>query len=346
MDRKKFVLALALIPSLASAQGLFGLGDAAESPVPQVPVTVTGVPDAHWNFEPDADGAHWKVGHYSPNLDGLGFANRGRDGRGACYGHSLLSLRWFQYITKPLKNGTLSRITPDEFRDFWGGHMAYPVSHDITPANVDEERLQPYSVFNDRARTAIGRLVGLYQDYTNNVWDHGRELYDEADDFRTDLVRSLDGRQLPPSLYIKGSGVAHAMAAFRVDRGTAMMGNTGGATGTRKQAYRIRVYDPNVPGDGDGSHDDTYAIKYNFIVFEDAGGFVGMSEQFEAMYGGWFLRQSTSDATGTWHIPGDNYGIEDTTEGDGGELRSWFPGSCSDAEGRVISGLDPVPSAD
>ena len=337
MDRTKFLLislAFGMVPTLASAQGLLGLGDSLSSALGMdADVEITEVPDAHWNFEPDADGAHWKVAEYSPNLDGVPFRNRSR-----CYGHSLLSTRWFQYIVKPLKNGTLSEITRDEFADFWGGKMeAFPAAS-ITPTNVDQERLAPFASRSDAEKLAVAKLVGHYHSYQSNLMDHDRTMYDDPAAFRRDLVRTIHDAQLPPQISLRRTWGGHAVNAYRVDRGTVMWGNNGGEAGYRVRGYRIRLYDPNKPADGDRSHDPAYDAERYLVVVED-GSFIGMSERMEYGYRR-YLRQSVDRPAGTWHIPDDNYGIREDVADDSNEVRAWHWTSIDDDEAREIASLD------
>ena len=326
-------LALTLVAS-APANGLFGLGDSGAFGAldADTKIEVNAVPDAHWQFQPS--GEETRVQHYSPNVDGLGFDNASR-----CYGHSLLSTRWFQYIVKPIKNGTIERITPEEFRDFWGGKMDYPVGYDITAANVDNERLQPYSMFNDQARQAIGKLVGYYHSYQSNLFDHHRSMYDDGVAFQRDLARTIRDEQLPPQLSLRRNGGGHAINAYKVEEGTAMFGNREGNEGGRTRAWKISAYDPNLPGSGSSGDDASYEDRIYMVVFEDAGGMVGFSEQMEAWYSR-YLRQAASNPAGTWHIPDDNYGIRDDVGDDDGEIRSWHWSSISDDEAREIAGLE------
>ena len=327
------------------AQGLLGLGDEAAPAREQAFTRDDRVWD-RWVFQPNPGNRPARVEHYSPNLDGLGFGNVGSDGKGACYGHTLLSMRWFQYIVKPLKTGVLASISQEEFRDFWGGKMRYPPAYPITPANVDSERLQPYSVFDEAARVAIGRLVGLYQDYQSNLFDHGSEHYTRPEVFRLEVIRLLATRQLPIQIKISRPGGAHSLLAYQSDWGTAMVGKTEDAPGERRRAYRIRVYDPNVPGQGAAGSDEEYGRRFHLMVARGGHDFVGMSEAFEGMYGPRYLFQVPGQPAGTWQLPPDRYGLEETWDSDGGEVRSWFPGRVGDAAARVISGLDPPPSVD
>ena len=344
MNQKHFALAaLALALTTNASADLFGLGSAVEEdPGIETTVTVSAQPDAHWNFV--ASGSTSEVEHYSPNLDGIGFRNRSK-----CYGHSLLSTRWFQYLVKPLKNGTVSEITPDEFLDFWGGAMDRTINGSLTSSNIDNVRLQRFSTYDDASQMAIGRLVGYYHQYQSNDWDHDRIGYDDGIEFQEDLAETIDDAQLPPQLSLKRQGGGHAVNAYKVEQGTATIGNNGtGEAGTSVRAWKISLYDPNEPGTGDAADDaDTETRRY-LMVFENGGGFVGMSERMERSYGR-YLRQGSNNPAGTWHIPADKYGIREDVADDGGEIRSGFwhwwndVEEIDDAEARRISSL---PAAD
>ena len=338
MDKKEFMLAVAvsLLPGLARAQGVLGFGAGpATGPKDDTTVIVTERPDAHWHFQPDAVHTRWQVRNFSPNLDGVDFKNNSK-----CYGHSLLSTRWFQYIVKPLKDGTVSEITADEFRDFWGGHMDYPVNYSITPSNVDGERLYAYSHYNDTAKQAIGKLVGYYYRYQSNLFDHSDTMYSHAERYNTRLVNQIARHQLPPQVAIRRSGGAHALSAWRVEKGTAMWDNRDGGAGTRMEAYRISLYDPNRISNGNAATDEAYADDRHFIVFEDGGGFLGMSEKMEKVYGGkGYLEQAEIHPTGMWQIPDEKYGTGQELESDDGEIRDWHWSEISDAEARRIASL-------
>ena len=334
MKRSKLTLtALALtLAASASAQGLFGIG----GPEKQIltPVTVEDLPNAHWRFVEDSAGNHAVVEGYSPNVDTVGFPNASK-----CYGHSLLSTRWFQYIVKPLKSGTLERITPEEFRDFFSGYLEYAPGYDVTAANVDAERLQPYSMYNDKARVAIGKLVGLYHELQFNSWDHNDEMYEEPEDFREDLADRIRSTGLPPQVAMFGDG-GHAINAYKVLEGTVVFGNTDGGAGTRVKGWKISMYDPNEPGSGDDADDAEYEEENYWVMVEGGGGFIGFSELMERDYDG-FLRQSSTRPDGTWNIPDGKYGITSNTEDDSGELASWWHwNSVDDDDARVISGLE------
>ena len=340
-----FTLLVAL-PVSAQAQGLFGFGGGEERIRLGAPVEVTDIPDWHWNFSMGEGDYRWRVRNYSPNLDGVGFDNIGIDGQGGCYGHTLLSTRWFQYLVKPLKNGTVSEITPDEFTDFWGGHMTAPISQSLTPSNIDHARLARFSTYSDQSRMAVGRLVGYYQSYQMNLFDHGRELYSDPAAFRRDLVYKMVSNQLPPQVSLRGreSG-GHSVLAYEVRKGTATLGNTDGSAGTRREAYQILLYDPNRKASNDVADDATNHLSNTMIVFEGAGGLVGFGEFNEALYDE-FLGQSASNPAGTWNIPSENYGLPDTSADDDGEIRSWHWSQISDEEARIASGLSPAPDAD
>ena len=337
-------LALALSLPLDAGAQLLGVGSGGPDRTTLSPVTVTARPDAHWNFR--SEETSLRVRHYSPNLDGVGFANQGADGKGACYGHSLLSTRWFQYIVKPIKSGTISSITSDEFRDFWGGRMDYPPAYTITAANVDGERLQPYSVYDQSARIAVGKLVGYYHEYQLNLFDHHRETFASPLEFVNKLKNTIRDQQLPPQLSLRNSeGGGHAVDAYRVERGTATYDNRDGDAGVTELAWKVHIYDPNAPGNGDAASDTTYQANNYLIVFPGSGSLVGFSEQDESAYSD-FLRQSSTHDSGTWHIPQDQLGIRKDVEDDSGEIRSWHLRSVSTADARKISGVDPIPQAD
>ena len=331
--------ALALGLATTASADLFGLSTA--EPEARTMPQITGVPDAHWFWQPSGETVAAQVRHYSPNLDGLGFSNQSR-----CYGHSLLSTRWFQYLVKPLKNGTVSEITPDEFLDFWGGVMDRTINQSLTAGNIDNARLQRFSTYDDTSRTAVGRLVGYYHQYQTNQFDHGRELYDDASDFRSDVVGQIRDAQLPPTIYIRGDDSAHALAAYKVEAGVAQRnGASDDEEMDFQQAWKISIYDPNLPGNGDASTDGTYEDTVHFLVFEGSDEFVAMSEQMEGWYPS-YPRQAANRPDGTWHLPSDRYGVHEDVEDDSGEIRSGFwhwwneHESISDQEAREISGLD------
>lgn len=327
-------LALALLAPSVPAAGLLGL-DAGVAR--KQPIQVTAVPDAHWRFEPS--GGATRVEGYSPNLDGVGFGNNGADGQGACYGHSLASIRWFQYLTKPLANGTVERITPDEFTDFWGGRMGLAPTEDITPANAAGYRLQPFSTRDEASRVAVGRLIGFYHDYQHNLFDHGWDKYVDGVRFVEDLQQVFRQRQLPSTMGLfEGSG-GHAVAAYKVQEGTALWGNTAGQEGERVRAWRVSFYDPNLAGQGDPGQDPRFEALLGLVVFES--GAVGFSEVMELHYAG-FLRQDPRHPDGTWALPGQGYGLGKDVSDDSNEISAWHWRGVSDEDARTIAGLEPA----
>lgn len=329
------LLALAAAPLRADLPGsVLGQGDDGALGVLKLDskkVTVGSRPDAHWKFESSGRG-QW-VANFSVNLDGIGFDNQSK-----CYGHSLLATRWFQYVVKPLKAGTISKITPQEFKDFWGGRMDYPPNYDITPANVDGERLRAYSMYDDKARAAIGKLVGYYYRYQSNLFDHGDETYDSAERFSTGMWNTIARKDLPIELGMRRSGGGHSVLAYKMLRGTAMFGNREGREGERREAYKICFYDPNYPASGKSADDAAYEDKIYMIVFEGSGGHIGFSEELEWQYDKYLKKTSTP---GMWEIPRDKVELfEDVLSDEGSEIRSWHWSEISDAEGRRIAGLD------
>ena len=347
MDTRTLRVAFLLlfgVPTIVPAFGLLGLGDDGGNPdAPAATPEVTAVPDTDWDFQPDPAGLHWKVRGYSPNLDGVAFANQGVDGTGACYGHSLLSTRWFQRVVKPLKTGILERITPDEFRDFWAGRMEYPPSYDLTPANVDRERLHAYSSYNEAATLAIAKLVGYHQDFQNQSALHDDRMYSDPAAFRLDLVEKIYQRQLPPVIGLEDlkDGGGHSVLAYRVDVGTVRH------AGVRKDAVRVRLYDPNETSTGDAADDrDEDRIETaSMIIMEGPDAMVGLSKKTGEGYA-WALRQ-TDDAAGTWAIPPGGYGMGDETASEGYEMRTFSLTPVSHAQARIAGGLDqPPPAAD
>lgn len=77
------------------------------------------------------------------------------------------------------------------------------------------------------------------------------------------------------------------------------------------------------------------------VLFEEAGGLVGFSERYEHEYGS-FLRQSSRNPDGTWHLPPGRYGLREGLGDDSNEIRAWhwWWDAISDQDARAIAGMD------
>ena len=293
---------------------------------------------AHWNFV--AAGSEKKCTYYSPNKDGLGFDNNSR-----CFGHAVLSIRWYQYMVNPLKKRWWKSITPQEFKDLWGGRMDLAPDYDLTPDNIDNDRLYAFSVWkakdkpnDNRAKLALAKVAGrIYKKQRSD------ETYDDAKGFSTALWNHISRYDTPLELGYRRSGGGHSVTAYKVEKGTAMLHGE-----RRENVYKVYFWDPNEPSGQSGTYgtDAGYESDMYFIVFDDQD-FVGMSEQLEGDYYK-YVRKSGNE----WRIPSDKvelstYMKEDPTKDfrvpemkHGWMWRDYVGyGGVSDEEAREIAGL-------
>ena len=293
---------------------------------------------AHWNFV--SASSEKKCTYYSPNKDGLGFDNNSR-----CFGHAVLSIRWYQYMVNPLKKRWWKSITPQEFKDLWGGRMDLAPNYNLTPDNIDNDRLYAFSVWKEkgkpndaRAKLALAKIAGrIYKKQRSD------ETYDDAKGFSTALWNHINRYDTPLELGYRRSGGGHSVTAYKVEKGTALLHGE-----RRENVYKIYFWDPNEPSGQSNSYgtDAGYEKDMYFIVFDDQN-FVGMSEQLEGDYYK-YVRKSGNE----WRIPSDNvelstYMKEDPTKDfrvpemkHGWMWRDYVGyGGISDEEAREIAGL-------
>jgi hypothetical protein len=262
----------------------------------KLPAVVPDKPKEHWFFE--AGDKTWEAKSFAPSKDGAGFRYPNH-----CYGHVLMAIRWFQFITRPILTGTVTEITSDEFRDFWGRKLDYNPTYSITKNNIEKERLYPYSIHDEKSRVAIAKYIGILFPFQNKSAYKDQKDFDHPKEFCTAVVNTLHDAGIPTEvgMYAQKGG-AHSMTVYRVVRGTAMMGNTDGKKGERKEAYRLYFYDSldTPPPASDEKKAKAYEDNHSWLVFEDGDGFIGFSEYMEYSWSEYLIQ---TDTPGTWKLP-------------------------------------------
>lgn len=309
-SRKRRRLAGAMLAVAGATSAAWGAGGDAGAPADdRTWISLLGQPRKGGSvYAPErtaATGSHefrprgktWRVKHFSPQLDGLAFKNKSE----RCYGHSLMAIRWFQFLVKPLKDGVWDRVTPEELRDFFGGHLAAVPEYDITPANVDDERLARYTTVrrgpdgNRENRAAIARLIENYHSEQDNGDEAHRDVtYRDAPSLRQAVADFILTHGIPGAfgLFEGGfRGEAHAVVVYSVVEGIATLGarknpeGRGFLGGTRLKAYKVNIWDPNIPSNGKPERDKAYEDG-NYLMFFEQGKYeyIAFGASTEMMY--------------------------------------------------------------